>query len=469
MADRESPEWRRGRLRKADAQQESELNDLAGLSPIEYGQQREAAAERLGTSLKYLDDEIKHRRKRLARESVATTEAPVDIDKLARSAREIIDSRDVLGLFVSDFSRQIAGEEKLGKLLYLACTSRLFDKAMHIAIKGTSSGGKSEVRKCVVGYMPPEHVASFTTLSEKALLYVADDFAHKVLSMGEAAGIDERKLQDYLLRELISEGTLRYPVVHKDPDTGLMATTVIEKHGPVCFVVTTTRNELNPENETRMLSLEIDDSEEQTRAVLHKVAEVVGYNKVLRPKRLAIWHDYQRWLAADDCDVVVPFAKTLARLIPPKSTRLRRDFAQVLQGIKAHALLHREHRKRDKDGCIRATVKDDYAAIAALMSDLLAVSSEVKMREALAATVKVVQERQGDDDEHGVLTRVIADALKLDPTTAWRRLRAAEDRGFLVNLETRPRRPGRYRTTGQELKQVEMLPTPAALVKELRR
>jgi hypothetical protein len=110
---------------------------------------------------------------------------------------------------------------------------------------------------------------SFTTLSERALLYFEEDFPHKVLSMGEAAGTEEASLQDYLLRELISEGRLRYPVVQKDK-AGL-ATVVIEKNGPVAFMVTTTKAALHPENETRMLSLEIDDSDTQTVKVLSKL------------------------------------------------------------------------------------------------------------------------------------------------------------------------------------------------------
>jgi hypothetical protein len=100
-------------------------------------------------------------------------------------------------------------------VLYLVATSRLFDKCMHAAIKGPSSGGKSEIRRQTVEFLPPEDVVAFTTLSERALLFYQDDFAHKVLSMGEAAGVEEASLQDYLLRELISEGKLRYPLSKK--------------------------------------------------------------------------------------------------------------------------------------------------------------------------------------------------------------------------------------------------------------
>ena len=147
---------------------------------------------------------------------------------------------------------------------------------MNVAIKGPSSGGKSEIRRQVLEFFLPEAIVSFTTLSERALLYYEEDFAHKILSMGEAAGAEEQSLQDYLLRELISEGRLRYPVAQMKK--GGLITTTIEKNGPVAFMVTTTKSALHPENETRMLSLEVDDSDIQTMSVLHKVAEIVGLN-----------------------------------------------------------------------------------------------------------------------------------------------------------------------------------------------
>lgn len=206
------------------------------------------------------------------------------------AAHMIIECDDVLPLFAREIGPELAGEIPNAKLLYLIGTSRLFDKTMHAAIKGTSSGGKSLLRQQVLRFFPAEDVVSFTTLSEKALLYYKDDFAHKILSMGEAAGADEQTLQDYLLRELISEGRLHYPVVQKVEGQGLVTVT-IEKNGPVAFMVTTTKNSLHPENETRLLSLEIDDTEDQTRAVLKKVAQVEGLNKGRADRNYDAWHE----------------------------------------------------------------------------------------------------------------------------------------------------------------------------------
>ena len=143
----------------------------------------------------------------------------------------------------------VAGEEKNAKLLYLVATTRLFPHCMSAAIKGPSAAGKSNIRKTVLQYFPPQDMVTFTTLSEKALLYYEDDYAHKILSMGRGRGTEEKTLQDYLLRELISEGILRYPVVKVDGN-GIVTESVV-KHGPVAFMVTTTKAALHPENETR--------------------------------------------------------------------------------------------------------------------------------------------------------------------------------------------------------------------------
>jgi hypothetical protein len=113
-------------------------------------------------------------------------EPQFDPGELRRSASHIIENSDILDMFGKEFSKVIAGEAANGKLLYLVATSRLLDKTMNAAIKGTSAGGKSEIRKRVLEFLPPESVVSFTSLSEKALIYYDGDFVHKILSMGEA-------------------------------------------------------------------------------------------------------------------------------------------------------------------------------------------------------------------------------------------------------------------------------------------
>jgi hypothetical protein len=377
-------------------------------------------------------------------------------DQLAAAAADIIGSTDVLGMFARSLQPVVAGEERNAKVLYLACTSRLFPKVMSVAIKGPSGVGKSELRRRVLEYLPTEDVVSFTTTSEKALLYYEEDFCHRILSMGEAAGVEEQSLQEYLLRELISEGRLRYPVVQKIGNE--MVTVTVEKNGPVVFLVTTTKHSIDPEVETRLLSLEIDDSAEQTRRVLQKVATVEGGAAPEDEADLERWRNFQRWLRGGDTDVSVPFANALADLVSTRAVRLRRDFGQFLRAVKAHALLHRQHRERNADGLIVADIRRDYGPVRGLLADVIAHTAGLSASPAIEETVKAVRDLTATTGG-GVTAIQVGKQLKLDKSAARRRLLAAVAEGHLVNQETRRGQPGRYVVSTTAPEGAQLLPT----------
>jgi hypothetical protein len=444
---------------------EAELARLALLPDLEYQIERVSAAARIGENgipLVALDRMVKARRpKRAAKKSAAPE---FDLDELQRSASAIIKHSDILSLFAKEFSKVVAGETVNGKLLYLVATSRLFDKPMNAAIKGTSAGGKSEIRKRILGYFPPEDVVAFTSLSEKSLIYHDGDFSHKILSMGEATATDEQNFQDYLLRELMSEGYIRHSTVQKVGND--LETMTIEKQGPVAFLVTTTKSKMHPENETRMLSLEIDDSESQTKKVLDKVAQVHGLRDIA-PVDYKPWQDFQRWLAAGERRVVVPFAAVMVELIPPVAVRLRRDVGQVICAIKAHALLHRDQRDRDEAGQIVADIDRDYEAVRKLMNAIIAEGSGAAINPAITETIDaVVKATISMTEAGGANAKDIAKLLKLDRSAAWRRLSAACDEGYIVNLEQRQRMPGKYRASGQKVEPVNILPAAVKLAEK---
>jgi DNA-binding MarR family transcriptional regulator len=412
---------------------EAELVRLARLKlddSLAYEAERGSAAKALDVRRRFLDQEVAQRAEGLAIVD-AKGPPPLDIEKLAASAQEIIESEDALELFARDCGKVVVGESKVLKLLYLVCTSRLFNDTMHAVVKGTSASGKSKLRQIVVDHFPPEDVVSFTAMSEKALLYIEDDFAHKILSMGEASAMDgkEQTFQNYLLRTLMSEGKLLYSVPQKVGDK--IETVKIEKNGPVVFLVTTTRNALYAENETRMLSLEIDDSAEQTRAIMQKTAQTTGLLEQPGPSSRDRWHDFQRWVAGGETRVVVPFAGILSdNISDTKAPRLRRDFKQLLLAIQAHALLHRDHRNRDDTGRIVADIEHDYAAVRDLMADILATGVELKAQAKIVELIEVMEEL---DERGGVAVRALGKELNLGGAAVRRWLNKAEYAGYVEN------------------------------------
>ena len=256
----------------------------------------------------------------------------------------------ILDEFATELGRLgLVGERRAAKLLFLALVSRLFGRPVSVVVKGPSSGGKSFVVETVLKFFPPEAFYALTAMSDRALAYSAEPLRHRHLVIYEAAGMAS-EFATYLIRSLLSEGRLRYETVEKT-DEGLVSR-MIEKEGPTGLIVTTTSVWLHPENETRLLSITITDSSEQTAAVFQALAKDDDTSNI----DLSRWHAVQTWLATGPSRVVIPFAERLAQLVPPLAIRLRRDFRTVLMLIRAHALLHQATRLKDGDGKVVATL-----------------------------------------------------------------------------------------------------------------
>jgi len=238
----------------------------------------------------------------------------------------------------------------------------------------------------------------------------------------------------YLIRSLLSEGRLVYEVVEKT--TNGFRPRRIEKQGPTGLLVTTTAVRLHPENETRLLSLQVTDTPEQTRAVMRAIAHV-GANA----SDLSQWLALQHWLTNAEHRVAIPYAAELAERIPPVAVRLRRDFGQLLSLIRAHAILHQATRERDADGQIIANV-DDYAVVRELVVGVVAEGIDATVAPTVRETVRAVQMLISED--RATLTlREIAQALALDKSAASRRISTTIQLGYLRNMEDRKGRPAR--------------------------
>jgi hypothetical protein len=349
----------------------------------------------------------------------------------------------------------LAGEQRAAQIIYLAATSRLFQSPLSVAIKGPSSGGKSYTVQRVLRFLPLEAYFSLTSASERALIYTDEDLRHRMLVLYEADAIAKGGYAAYLLRSLLSEGELRHAAVAK-AGSGF-ATKKIIKTGPTGLIVTTTATGLDPELETRLLSLTVVDTPEQTKAVfkvlvrndLSSGSVHVDYER---------WHRLQRWLATGERTVIIPFAEQLAEGVLALAVRQRRDFGALLSLIRSHALLHRASRERNKAGAIIATIQD-YAVVRALIADLFAEGIEATVSPTVRQTVNAVAALEKDEVSLGEL----AAKLRLDKSVVSRRLRQATDFGYLKNKETRSGRPARIVLGEPMPNEVEVLPDPTEL------
>jgi len=161
-------------------------------------------------------------------------------------------------------------------------------------------------------FFPPAAYFVRTGMSERAIIYSTEDYRHRFIIIFEAAVMNS-DLMSYLIRTLLSEGRVVYEVVEKTKE-GLRPRP-IEKEGPTGLITTTTAPKLHPENETRLLSLGVIDTPDQTRAVMQALAADDAAK--INPVNYAPWHALQAWLATGERQVVIPFATALAEHVPP--------------------------------------------------------------------------------------------------------------------------------------------------------
>lgn len=357
---------------------------------------------------------------------------------------------------------KVVGEEKAAKLIFLAVTSRLLDEPVSLVIKGPSSGGKSYIVEQVLKFFPPCAFYALTAMSEHALAYSQEPLVHRMLVLYEAAGLNS-DMATYMMRSLLSEGRVRYETVEKVKGGG-MKPRLIEREGPTGLIITTTAFELHPENETRLISVNVTDTPAQTKAVLRAIA-----SEVTQEPDYYVWHALQLWLKTQKNAATIPYADILADLVPPDAVRLRRDFKALLSLIRAHAILHQAGRARDGEERIIATL-EDYGVVRDLvmgpMSEGVGKSVSATVRE----TVQAVNELSSmlPLGQAGISLTQLVKKMGLDKSTIYRRVKGAIKKGYLNNLEEKKSKPARLEMGDAMPGEEGIFPTVAVLQSKWR-
>lgn len=383
-----------------------------------------------------------------------------EAEEALRQTAGLLDDPSLLGRIDAVLTqRGLAGDTRNARLIYLGLTSRLLSRPVNIAVEGPSAAGKTHLVNQVVALFPQEAVYSLTASSERLLAFAEEDFCHRVIVIGEAAGLHRDGVGATILRTLAWEGRLIYATVEKTLK-GLRPRR-IEKPGPTGFITTTTKP-LDPELATRILSLTVRDDPDQTRAVVKEAAlrAANGPAQIDLTQFIAA----QRWLTAEGIrEIVVPFAEVLAERVAVTAVRVRRDFVQLLTLIQASALLHQRQRLRDDRGRVVATL-EDYRIVHDLVADVLGATVSDGLtpaqREAVEAVTALFAETGGD-----VRLRQVAERLGIDESSASRRLTRPRARGYVLNAEDRRGQPARYRPGEDVPAPRPAIPTPEILAR----
>jgi DNA primase len=262
----------------------------------------------------------------------------------AEEALGLLKDPHLLDRLLADFTRcGVVGEESNKLIGYLAATSRKLDAPLAVMVQSSSAAGKSSLMEAVLAFMPEEDKVQYSAMTGQSLFYMgAMDLKHKILALAEEAGAARAS---YALKLLQSEGTLSIASTGKDPETGKLVTQEYRVEGPVTIFSTTTAIDHDEELLNRCLTLGVDESREQTRAILslqRQKRTLEGLLAKRQKERLIKKHQNAQRLLRP-LAVRNPYADALT--FPDERTRLRRDHEKYLTLIDTLALLHQHQRE----------------------------------------------------------------------------------------------------------------------------
>ena len=393
--------------------------------------------------------------------------AVTDLQGLKRRAAPVLSAEDPLKLVRKALrAGGYGGDRRPAVLAYLAATTRLLAMrpgAMpsHLLLTGQASAGKSYALNAALRLLPPEAYVRIDAGSPRALIYDKSDLKHRVLVFGEAdslpAGEDNPAAS--AIRNLLQDHQLHYKVAVWDERARQYVTQQISKEGPTVLFTTSIRR-LGEQLSSRLFCVDVPDDQEQVRKALLAQAKIETEGVPDPPDELIAYQGLLQTKAP--WDVIVPFAEKLARAAgqSPVASRVLRDQSRLLALIKAAAIIRYQHRQKNAQGQLEATL-EDYATVYKLVHEVYTASvSGASAR--IRAVVQAVGALRETGGPRPVTVGRMAKELGISKMAASRRIRDALHGGWLLNDETRPGHPFDLRL-GEPLPDCDGLPRPEGL------
>lgn len=266
---------------------------------------------------------------------------------------EILKNPNLFNIIIKELDKKIEGEEKSKKATTLSLCSVWIDGVevpLNTLISDPSSTGKSFLCKNIIKIFPKEMVVYRTKISNEAFTY---------WHYGEVNWTWDGKI---LVLEDISQGVLDSPTFRVMCSEGSIASIVknqetidIEVPGKPTILITTASTNPTTEILNRFQIVPMDESKEQTRAIIFRQAKQKNHIKYDETITNALRLLKRKF-------VYIPFAERIALLIQDKhnfeSLRLRRDFSRLLDLIKCSTVLHQFQRESNENNEIIATEQD---------------------------------------------------------------------------------------------------------------
>jgi len=335
----------------------SSLEYRRAIALFRTGKTREEVTKELLAYKKFADAPEQYRQITLDKaETFVLDEQDKKVEEKHVATKEEVEftkDKSIFSKIIKEFNKKIEGEDNSKKAIFLSLCSVWNKEAevpLNSLVSSESSAGKSFICKNIIKIFPKEMVEYRTKITPEAFTY---------WKRGEEDWDWDGKIC-YL--EDISQSILDAPTFKVMCSEGSTATIVIKQKavdieikGKPVMLVTTARTNPNTEILNRFQIISLDESKEQTKAIVFRQAEqknsekydenITNALKLLKRKK-----------------VYIPYAKNIANYLNKsynfEAIRLRRDFSRLLDLIKCSAVLHQYQRKEIEKDTIEANEQD---------------------------------------------------------------------------------------------------------------
>ena len=283
----------------------------------------------------------------------------IDTDEI-KAPKSILLKPDLLDIYTDEASKLIVGEKETIQTLLLITIGGILtlnaeSTSTNLMVNDEAGAGKDYCVKSVLKLLPPHKVVIRKRITETAFTYWHNakfepdwSWDNKIFFNEDISNsvLNSSVFKVMSSTEICGEMTSTVVVNQKAQD-------VIIKGKPVMIITTATANP-NQELLRRYPILNLDTSEDQTKAILKRKADF--HKKGLKPKYSDIIKDSISLL--DTVLIKVPYADQLVDVLNTKHVIIRTHFDRLIDYIKFSTAIHQKQRQTDKDGYLLATPKD---------------------------------------------------------------------------------------------------------------
>jgi hypothetical protein len=326
----------------------------------------------------------------------------------------------------------LVGEERNVLVVYVVAVSRLLARPLNLFVKGQSSSGKNHTVRKVLRLIPQKCIYEITDSSERAWNYMGRQLKHKIaFFQEESVAFGGRQ---HPARLLISENRLERVVTVR---RGAQFTTKKQvTEGPVACISTTTKDQLQVDDETRHLSVWADESPAQTaRIVRAQFSDATP----LTEEEIHVWHAVQDLL--EERSTVPIRLPTWFEFVADKvwtgDVRIRRYFPAFIEACRTVCLIRSFRSDEQNPESLRISFRD--YAIATLIFEDAFTKSLNSIDERSMEVRECILRKSSNNRGRPVSARDVASELGIPLHEAYERIRQAAKQKLIrrVNLPQR--------------------------------